>query len=53
MLFPELEQELAIYVYSFICTYLFFFIPAYSFASEHWYLTHQYREIFRDSKHFS
>ena len=37
MLFPELEQEPAIYAYSFICTNLDCSTPAKAAAVEHWY----------------
>ena len=37
MLFPELEQEPAIYAYSFICTNLDVSTPAKAAAAEHWY----------------
>ena len=50
--FPELEQEPAIYAYSFICTNMDVSTPARAAAVEHW---HRHRtsieNIFRDSKH--
>ena len=52
MLFPELEQEPAIYAYSFICTNLDVSTPAKAAAAEHWYRHRTSIEnIFRDSKH--
>ena len=50
--FPELEQEPAIYAYSFICTSLDVSTPARAVACEHWYRHRTSIEnIFRDSKH--
>jgi len=50
--FPELEQEPAIYGYSFICTNLDVSTPAKAAAAEHWYRHRTSVEnIFRDSKH--
>ena len=50
--FPELEQEPAIYAYSFICTNLDCSTPAKAAAVEHWYRHRTSIEnIFRDSKH--
>jgi len=50
--FPELEQEPAIYAYSFICTNLDVSTPAKAAAAEHWYRHRTSIEnIFRDSKH--
>ena len=50
--FPELEQEPAIYAYSFICTSLDCSTPARAAAVEHWYRHRTSAEnIFRDSKH--
>jgi len=52
MLFPELEQEPAIYAYSFICTNLDCSTLARAAAVEHWYRHRTSVEnIFRDSKH--
>jgi Transposase DDE domain group 1 len=52
MLFPELEQEPAIYAYSFICTNLDCSTSARAAAVEHWYRHRTSAEnIFRDSKH--
>ena len=52
MLFPELEQQPAIYAYSFICTNLDCSAPAKAAAVEHWYRHRTSAEnIFRDSKH--
>ena len=52
MLFPELEQQPAIYAYSFICTNLDCSTPAKAAAVEHWYRHRTSAEnIFRDSKH--
>jgi hypothetical protein len=52
MLFPELEQEPAIYAYSFICTSIDVSTPAKAAAVEHWYRHRTSCEnIFRDSKH--
>ena len=52
MLFPELEQEPAIYACSFICTNLDVSTPAKAAAAEHWYRHRTSIEnIFRDSKH--
>ena len=49
---PELEQEPAIYAYSFICTNLDVSTPARAAAVEHWYRHRTSIEnIFRDSKH--
>ena len=49
---PELEQEPAIYAYSFICTNLDVSTPARAAAVEHWYRHRTSAEnIFRDSKH--
>ncbi|HXZ75767.1 MAG TPA: IS1380 family transposase [Streptosporangiaceae bacterium] len=49
---PELEQEPAIYAYSFICTNLDVSTPARAAAAEHWYRHRTVIEnIFRDSKH--
>ena len=49
---PELEQEPAIYAYSFICTNLDVSTPAKAAAVEHWYRHRTSIEnIFRDSKH--
>ncbi len=49
---PELEQEPAIYAYSFICTNLDVSTPARAAAAEHWYRHRTSIEnIFRDSKH--
>ena len=49
---PELEQEPAIYAYSFICTNLDVSTPAKAAAAEHWYRHRTSAEnIFRDSKH--
>ena len=49
---PELEQEPAIYAYSFICTNLDVSTPAKAAAAEHWYRHRTSIEnIFRDSKH--
>ena len=49
---PELEQEPAIYAYSFICTNLDCSTPAKAAAVEHWYRHRTSAEnIFRDSKH--
>jgi Transposase DDE domain group 1 len=50
--FPELEQEPAIYAYSFILTSLDVSTPARAVACEHWYRHRTSIEnIFRDSKH--
>ena len=50
--FPELEQEPAIYAYSFICTNIDVSTPAKAAACEHWYRHRTSIEnIFRDSKH--
>ncbi|MGH3126158.1 MAG: transposase, partial [Streptosporangiaceae bacterium] len=50
--FPELEQEPAIYAYSFICTNIDVSSPAKAAAAEHWYRHRTACEnIFRDSKH--
>ncbi|HTQ88754.1 MAG TPA: IS1380 family transposase [Streptosporangiaceae bacterium] len=50
--FPELEQEPAIYAYSFICTNMDVSSPAKAAAAEHWYRHRTSCEnIFRDSKH--
>ena len=52
MLFPELEQQPAIYACSFICTNLDCSTPARAAAAEHWYRHRTSVEnIFRDSKH--
>jgi hypothetical protein len=52
MLFPELEQQPAIYACSFICTNLDVSTPAKAAAVEHWYRHRTSVEnIFRDSKH--
>jgi hypothetical protein len=52
MLFPELEQEPAIYASSFICTNLDCSTSARAAAVEHWYRHRTSAEnIFRDSKH--
>ena len=52
MLFPELEQQPAIYAYSFICTNVDVSTPAKAAAAEHWYRHRTSVEnIFRDSKH--
>ena len=49
---PELEEEPAIYAYSFICTNLDVSTPARAAAAEHWYRHRTSAEnIFRDSKH--
>jgi hypothetical protein len=49
---PELEQEPAIYAYSFICTNLDVSTPSKAAAVEHWYRHRTAVEnIFRDSKH--
>ncbi len=49
---PELEQEPAIYAYSFICTNMDVSTPAKAAAVEHWYRHRTAIEnIFRDSKH--
>jgi hypothetical protein len=49
---PELEQEPAIYAYSFICTNLDVSTPARAAAVEHWYRHRTAVEnLFRDSKH--
>ena len=49
---PELEQQPAIYAYSFICTNLDVSTPARAAAVEHWYRHRTSAEnIFRDSKH--
>jgi hypothetical protein len=49
---PELEQQPAIYAYSFICTSLDVSTPAKAAAAEHWYRHRTSAEnIFRDSKH--
>ncbi len=49
---PELEQEPAIYAYSFICTNIDVSTPAKAVACEHWYRHRTSAEnIFRDSKH--
>ena len=49
---PELEQQPAIYGYSFICTNLDVSTPARAAAVEHWYRHRTSAEnIFRDSKH--
>jgi Transposase DDE domain group 1 len=49
---PELEQEPAIYAYSFICTNMDVSTPARAGACEHWYRHRTAIEnIFRDSKH--
>ena len=49
---PELEQEPAIYAYSFICTNMDVSSPARAVAVEHWYRHRTGIEnIFRDSKH--
>ena len=49
---PELEQEPAIYAYSFICTNIDVSTPAKAAACEHWYRHRTSIEnIFRDSKH--
>ena len=49
---PELEQEPAIYAYSFICTNIDVSTPARAAAVEHWYRHRTSIEnIFRDSKH--
>ena len=49
---PELEQEPAIYAYSFICTNMDVSTPAKAAAVEHWYRHRTSIEnIFRDSKH--
>ena len=49
---PELEQEPAIYAYSFICTNMDVSTPARAVACEHWYRHRTAIEnIFRDSKH--
>ena len=50
--FPELEQEPAIYAYSFICTNIDVSTPAKAVACEYWYRHRTSIEnIFRDSKH--
>jgi hypothetical protein len=50
--FPELEQEPAIYAYSFICTSLDVSTPAKAAAVEYWYRHRTTVEnVFRDSKH--
>jgi hypothetical protein len=52
MLFPELEQQPAIYAYSFILTNLDVSTPAKATAAEYWYRHRTSIEnIFRDSKH--
>jgi len=52
MLFPELEQQPAIYAYSFICTNIDVSTPSKAAACEHWYRHRTSAEnIFRDSKH--
>ena len=52
MLFPELEQQPAIYAYSFICTNIDVSTPARAVACEYWYRHRTSIEnIFRDSKH--
>ena len=49
---PELEQEPAIYAYSFICTNMDVSTPARAAAVEHWYRHRTSTEnIFRDTKH--
>ena len=49
---PELEQEPAIYAYSFICTNLDVSTPSKAAAVEHWYRHRTAVEnLFRDSKH--
>jgi len=49
---PELEQEPAIYAYSFICTNIDVSTKAKAVACEHWYRHRTVIEnIFRDSKH--
>jgi len=49
---PELEQEPAIYAYSFICTNIDVATPSKAVACEHWYRHRTSIEnIFRDSKH--
>jgi hypothetical protein len=49
---PDLEQEPAIYAYSFICTNIDVSTPAKAVACEHWYRHRTSAEnIFRDSKH--
>ena len=49
---PELEQQPAIYAYSFICTNLDVTAPARATAVDHWYRHRTSAEnIFRDSKH--
>ena len=49
---PELEQQPAIYAYSFICTNIDVSTPAKAAAAEHWYRHRTSAEnIFRDSKH--